>query len=56
MEDCQRIQFAPVQCKYDGIGNGFSFSGLDRTVNNWDKVDDFNWLASDEPNQQVRAH
>ena len=24
-------------------------AGLDEGVNNWDKVDDFNWLALDKP-------
>ena len=24
-------------------------SGLNETVNNWDKVDDFNWLAAASP-------
>ena len=49
VEDCSGVEFAPVDLDYPGLETDFSVSGLDGKVNNWDKVDDFNWLASDEP-------
>lgn len=27
----------------------FQKSGLDKSSNNWDQVDDFNWLVADVP-------
>ena len=24
-------------------------SGLDKTTNNWNRIDDFNWLSANEP-------
>ncbi|KAG8452401.1 hypothetical protein GDO86_004269 [Hymenochirus boettgeri] len=49
MEDCRELSFAPFAWNYEGIGGDFEMSGLDRKVNNWAQVDDFNWLARDEP-------
>ncbi|XP_069879829.1 tubulin-specific chaperone C [Dipodomys merriami] len=45
VEDCSRIQFAPYTWSYPGIEQDFQSSGLDRSRNNWNDVDDFNWLA-----------
>ncbi|CAK6446983.1 unnamed protein product [Pipistrellus nathusii] len=55
VEDCHGIQFAPYTWSYPGIDRDFESSGLDRSKNNWDDVDDFNWLARDmaSPNWNV---
>lgn len=49
LEDCSGIRFAPYSWTYPGIDSDFQTSGLDRSRDNWRQVDDFNWLASDEP-------
>ncbi|XP_037010588.2 tubulin-specific chaperone C [Artibeus jamaicensis] len=49
VEDCNGIQFAPYTWNYPGIDKDFEGSGLDRSKNNWNDVDDFNWLARDVP-------
>ncbi|XP_059137653.1 tubulin-specific chaperone C [Peromyscus eremicus] len=49
VEDCSGIQFAPYTWSYLGIDKDFQDSGLDRNRNNWDHVDDFNWLARNVP-------
>ncbi|XP_040105607.1 tubulin-specific chaperone C [Oryx dammah] len=55
MEDCTGIQFAPYTWSYPGIDKDFEGSGLDKNKNNWNDVDDFNWLARDvaSPNWSV---
>ena len=35
--------------KYDGLDEQFTKLGLDINTNNWNQLDDFNWLASDQP-------
>ncbi|XP_051008811.1 tubulin-specific chaperone C [Acomys russatus] len=47
VEDCSGILFAPYTWSYLGINKDFQDSGLDRSKNNWNHVDDFNWLARD---------
>lgn len=49
VEDCSGIQFAPYIWSYPGIDKDFQDSGLDRSKNNWNQVDDFNWLAQNVP-------
>ncbi|XP_006148623.1 LOW QUALITY PROTEIN: tubulin-specific chaperone C [Tupaia chinensis] len=55
VEDCNGIQFAPYTWTYLGLDKDFESSGLDRSKNNWNDVDDFNWLARDvaSPNWSV---
>ncbi|XP_021572286.1 tubulin-specific chaperone C isoform X2 [Carlito syrichta] len=55
VEDSNGIQFAPYTWSYPGIDKDFEGSGLDRSKNNWNDVDDFNWLARDEasPNWSI---
>nr|XP_012628639.1 tubulin-specific chaperone C [Microcebus murinus] len=55
VEDCSGIQFAPYTWTYPGIDKDFEGSGLDRSKNNWNDVDDFNWLARDvaSPNWSI---
>ncbi|XP_066467864.1 tubulin-specific chaperone C [Tiliqua scincoides] len=49
LEDCSAVGFAPYTWSYAGIDSDFQTSGLDRSRDNWTQVDDFNWLASNEP-------
>lgn len=49
VEDCSNIKVAPYNLDYDDLNKHFNMSPLDRTTNNWDKLDDFNWLAPDIP-------
>ncbi|XP_070590603.1 tubulin-specific chaperone C [Erythrolamprus reginae] len=48
LEDCSAVRFAPYSWGYPGLEADFETSGLDRSKNNWDQVDDFNWLAKDQ--------
>ncbi|XP_014805896.1 PREDICTED: LOW QUALITY PROTEIN: tubulin-specific chaperone C [Calidris pugnax] len=49
IEDCTKVSFAPYTWSYPGIERDFESSGLDRNRNNWNLVDDFDWLATDKP-------
>ncbi|KAM9154615.1 tubulin-specific chaperone C [Pangshura tecta] len=49
VEDCSGVRFAPYTWSYPGIEGDYESSGLDRDRNNWNQVDDFDWLARDEP-------
>ncbi|XP_033119572.1 tubulin-specific chaperone C-like isoform X3 [Anneissia japonica] len=55
IEDSTKVVFAPYDWTYDEIEKDFALSGLDRSKNSWDDVDDFNWLASDKhsPNWSI---
>jgi hypothetical protein len=46
IEDSRQLQFAPYNLTYPQLQAQFQESGLNERVNNWDQVDDFNWLAS----------
>ncbi|NXJ83357.1 TBCC protein, partial [Trogon melanurus] len=49
VEGCAKVFFAPYSWSYPGIERDFESSGLDRSRNNWNQVDDFDWLAIDKP-------
>lgn len=49
LEDCSSIRFAPYTWSYPGIEADFLTSTLDKNRNNWNQVDDFNWLVRDQP-------
>ncbi|RZF36052.1 hypothetical protein LSTR_LSTR005868 [Laodelphax striatellus] len=49
IEDSVGIGFAPYNLHYEGIDEHFKQSALDHSRNNWNAIDDFNWLASDTP-------
>lgn len=55
IEYCQGIQIAPYNLSYCNIEFDFERSTLDRKTNNWNSIDDFNWLAADKesPNWKV---
>ena len=49
VEDCKQVRFAPLSLIYDDLEKHYETSGLSRSTNTWNAVDDFNWLASDKP-------
>lgn len=49
IEDCRGVSFAPFSWSYPGLDEDFAVSGLDQSRNNWNQVDDFNWLAAGMP-------
>ena len=49
IEDCHLTRFAPYKFSYEGSVTDVLESGLSSDVNNWDDIDDFNWLSSDQP-------
>lgn len=55
VEDCSEIRTAPYNLFYDNLEKHYESSSLDRNSNNWDNLDDFNWLAPDvsSPNWSV---
>lgn len=57
IEDCTGLGFAPYPLdeSNESLMGDFEASGLDRGRNNWDDVDDFNWLAADKasPNWSI---
>lgn len=48
IEDTTAVLFAPYNWDYTTRAEDYKESGLDENRNNWDDVDDFNWLASDK--------
>uniref|UniRef100_A0A182R1C5 C-CAP/cofactor C-like domain-containing protein n=1 Tax=Anopheles farauti TaxID=69004 RepID=A0A182R1C5_9DIPT len=49
IEDCNGIRVARYNYQYDNIDEDFRQSGLDLSCNNWQSLDDFNWLSTDKP-------
>ena len=49
IEDSNTLFFAPYNWNYPGIDEHYKLSGLDKSRNNWNDVDDFNWLVADTP-------
>lgn len=47
MEDCSKVAIAPYNWRYENIDQHFLDAGLDKQVNNWRCVDDFNWLNAE---------
>ncbi|XP_044033724.1 tubulin-specific chaperone C [Siniperca chuatsi] len=49
IEDCCGVGFAPFSWSYPTLEEDFTVSGLDQDRNNWNQVDDFNWLSAGTP-------
>lgn len=49
IEDCSAMRFAPYNWKYPNLDDDYTASGLDRSRNSWDAVDDFKWLNPNAP-------
>jgi len=49
LEDCRGVRVAPYNWTYPGMDEDYTQSGLDRTINNWQQIGDFNWLSTDKP-------
>uniref|UniRef100_A0A0K8TAQ4 C-CAP/cofactor C-like domain-containing protein n=1 Tax=Lygus hesperus TaxID=30085 RepID=A0A0K8TAQ4_LYGHE len=48
IEDTTGVRFGPYRYSYDGLDAHYEESGLDRDRNNWDDIDDFNWLVNNK--------
>eukprot|EP00049_Salpingoeca_infusionum_P026867 m.28545 g.28545 ORF g.28545 m.28545 type:complete len:330 (-) comp9049_c0_seq2:1102-2091(-) len=55
IEDCSRLRFAPYSWTYPELEADYKTTSLDPTINNWDKVNDFNWIKPDEPSPHWRV-
>ncbi|XP_073821100.1 tubulin-binding cofactor C [Musca autumnalis] len=49
IEDCNRIEVAPYNYDYSGIQEDFIHANIDKEVNNYTDIADFNWLSSEVP-------
>ncbi|XP_028311321.1 tubulin-specific chaperone C-like isoform X2 [Gouania willdenowi] len=49
VENCSRVGFAPFTWSYPRLEEDFCLSGLDKDRNNWNLVDDCNWLETGTP-------
>jgi len=49
IEDSQELRFGPNPLLDETPAEIWTASGLDKNINNWDHVGDFNWLAGDRP-------
>lgn len=49
IEDCEGVRFGKLPESYEVADDLWSTSGLDRTKNNFECVDDFNWLNTSQP-------
>lgn len=48
IESCSNVGFAPYNLDYPLISEHYQFTGLDRSINNWDNVEDFKWISKHE--------
>ncbi|XP_012281905.1 tubulin-specific chaperone C [Orussus abietinus] len=48
IEDCTEIRVAPYNWTYEDQSSHFNLAGLDPKVNNWNCIDDFNWLSNEK--------
>lgn len=55
IEDCTKIRVAPYNWSYEDQASHFNLAGLDPKLNNWNCIDDFNWLSSEKhsPNWSI---
>ena len=53
--DCSRVAFSPYNLDYPSLEADYVTSGLDRSRNNWQSVDDFNFLSTEaaSPNWRI---
>lgn len=49
VEDCSSVWFAPYNLAYPNLTLHYTNSGLNQDVNNWNTIDDFNWLSNERP-------
>lgn len=55
IEDCTKILVAPYNWSYEDQASHFNLAGLDSKQNNWNCIDDFNWLSNEKhsPNWNI---
>lgn len=49
IEDCRKVRFGIYDFNYPTRDEDYKQSGLNRNVNNWREIDDFNWLVAGQP-------
>ncbi|KAL0267604.1 UNVERIFIED_CONTAM: hypothetical protein PYX00_009831 [Menopon gallinae] len=49
IENCKDVRFGVYNVDYEGLEEDYEMSGLNKQINNWDQVDDFNWLITNKP-------
>lgn len=50
VENCSKLRFGCYSWSYDQLDADFGKAAMDRTVNNWTQIDDFNCLSNPSPN------
>lgn len=57
IEDCKDVGLAPYNWQYPNIDEHFAMANIDKNVNNWNDINDFNWLVANvqSPNWSVIA-
>lgn len=55
IEDSSRLKFGRYEFNYDQLEQDIVNSKLNRSINNWNKIEDFNWLVNNQqsPNWQL---
>lgn len=55
IEDSSRLKFGVYEFDYDQLESHIVRSKLNRSINNWNKIEDFNWLVKNKqsPNWQL---
>lgn len=49
IEDSTGLVFTPFSWSYSGFDEDLQLTSLDVSSNNWDAIDDFDWLVADKP-------
>ncbi|KAH9398272.1 hypothetical protein TYRP_018919 [Tyrophagus putrescentiae] len=50
VENCSKLRFGRYTWSYDKLEADFAKAAIDRAVNNWTQIDDFNCLSNPSPN------
>lgn len=50
IENCSKLRFGLFSWNYDQMGDDFVKASIDKNVNNWTQIDDFDCLAGPSPN------
>lgn len=48
IEDSRALKFGRYEFEYDSLENDILNSKLNRSINNWNKIEDFNWLVTNQ--------
>lgn len=53
IEECKNLKFGCYNWFYNELDNDFVKSNIDKNVNNWNQIDDFNCLYDNSPNWSI---